>query len=161
MQLSVQTPRKFLNPLLSQKSIVLSEFDSFKAALGKYVQDVQRQAVMKQTEPNIVTNALKPFMDQLGYTSQAYSQNGQSGIDLAIMKANAVSVIIEAKKVGSKEMITQHDLNHKAFHEAIFYFMRERDKGNDALTHIVITDFYEWFVFDAKDFVDLATKMDT
>jgi adenine-specific DNA-methyltransferase len=54
--------------------------------------------------------------------------------------------------VGSKDMITAHDLNKKAFHEAIFYFMQERSRKNDKLAHIVITDFQEWYVFDAKDF---------
>lgn len=154
MQLSAQTPRKFLNPLLSQKSIVSSEFEAFKAALVKYAQDVQQQKTTKQTETTIVAGALMPFFqtNSLGYNCRPYSQKGQSGIDLAILSGGDVAVIIEAKVVGSKDMITKHDLNRKAFHEAIFYFMQEREKGNDKLTHIVITDFYEWFVFDAKDF---------
>lgn len=154
MQLSVKKPRKFLNPLLSQKSIVLNEFEAFKTALVKYGQDVQQQKATKQTETTIVAGALMPFLQttSLGYQCRPYSQKGQSGIDLAILSGTDVVVIIEAKVVESKDMITAHDLNRKAFHEAIFYFMQERDKGNDKLTHVVITDFYEWFVFDAKDF---------
>ena len=154
MQLSVQTPRKFLNPLLSQKSISSSVFLGFKAALVKYALDVQRLKAEKQTEANIVAGALTHFLrsDSLGYNCRPHSQKGQSGIDLAILSGNDVAVIIEAKVVGSKDMISKHDLNRKAFHEAIFYFMQEREKGNDKLTNIAITDFYEWFVFDAKDF---------
>lgn len=155
MQLNVQTPRKFLNPLLSQKSVVSTDVEAFKAALGKYVQDVKQQLSEKQSEPNIVTGALSPFLtaNPLNYSCRPYSQKGQSGIDLAILSgAEAVTIIIEAKAVGSKDMITTHDLNRKAFHEAIFYFMQERVKKNNALTHIVVTDFYEWFIFDAKDF---------
>jgi adenine-specific DNA-methyltransferase len=49
-------------------------------------------------------------------------------------------------------MITAIDMNQKAFHEAILYFMRERENGNDNLCHIAITDFNNWFIFDAKDF---------
>jgi hypothetical protein len=154
MQLNVQTPRKFLNPLLSQKSVVSTDVEAFKAALAKYVEDVQQLTATRQSEPNIVAGALMPFLQAvpLGYNCRPHSQKGQSGIDLAILSGNDVTVIIEAKAVGSKDMITAHDLNKKAFHEAIFYFMQERDKGNDKLTHIVITDFYQWFVFDAKDF---------
>ena len=154
MQLNIQTPRKFLNPLLSQKSVVSTDVDAFKAALEKYVQDVKQQLSEKQSEPNIVTGALAPFLtaNPLGYSCRPYSQKGQSGIDLAVLSGNDVAVIIEAKAVGSKDMITKHDLNRKAFHEAIFYFLQERARKNDKVTHIVITDFYEWFVFDAKDF---------
>ncbi|MDH6185307.1 Eco57I restriction-modification methylase domain-containing protein [Polaromonas sp. CG_23.6] len=154
MQISIQTPRKFLNPLLSQKSIVSSDFEEFKVAALKYVQDVQQQRASKQSEPNIVAGALMPFLQSnpLAYNCRPYSQKGQSGIDLAILTGNDINVIIEAKVVGSKDMITVHDLNRKSFHEAIFYFMQERERGNDKLTHIIITDFYAWFVFDAKDF---------
>lgn len=162
MQISIQSPRKFLNSLLSQKSIVSSEFEVFKAALVKYAQDVQQQKESRQSEPNIVAGALMPFLqaNPLTYNCRPHSQKGQSGIDLAILSGTDVAVIIEAKVVGSKDMITAHDLNRKAFHEAIFYFMQERERGNDKLTHIVITDFYEWFVFDAKDFDRLFWRND-
>ncbi len=162
MQSSIQTPRKFLNPLLSQKSIVSTEFEIFKAALVKYAQDVQQLKATKQTETTIVAGALMPFLQEnpLAYNCRPYSQKGQSGIDLAILIGDDVAVIIEAKVVGSKDMITAHDLNRKAFHEAIFYFMQEREKSNDKLTHIVITDFYEWFVFDAQDFDRLFWRND-
>jgi adenine-specific DNA-methyltransferase len=154
MKLNIQTPRKFLNPLLSQKSVVATDVEAFKAAMVKYVQDVQELTATKQSEPNIVAGALMPFLQAtpMTYDCRPHSQKGQSGIDLAILNGKDVAVIIEAKAVGSKDMITAHDLNRKAFHESIFYFMKERDKGNDKLTNIVITDFYQWFVFDAKDF---------
>lgn len=154
MQLNIQTPRKFLNPLLSQKSVVSTDVDAFKAALGTYVENVQQLTASKQSEPNIVAGALMPFLQAvpLGYNCRPHSQKGQSGIDLAILSGKDVTVIIEAKAVGSKDMITAHDLNKKAFHEAIFYFMQERSRKNDKLAHIVITDFQEWYVFDAKDF---------
>jgi type II restriction/modification system DNA methylase subunit YeeA len=154
MQLAIQTPRKFLNPLLSQKGVISNDVAAFKAALKIYVQNVQQLKASKQTEPNIVAGALMPFLraNPLAYNCRPHSQSGQSGIDLAILNRSDVAVIIEAKVVGSKDMIAAHDLNKKSFHEAIFYFMQERDRGNDKLTHIVITDFYEWFVFDAKDF---------
>lgn len=154
MQLNVQTPRKFINPLLSQKSVVSTDVDAFKAALGTYVENVQQLTASKQSEPNIVAGALMPFLQAvpLGYNCRPHSQKGQSGIDLAILSGKDVTVIIEAKAVGSKDMITAHDLNKKAFHEAIFYFMQERSRKNDKLAHIVITDFQEWYVFDAKDF---------
>ena len=75
MQLSVQTPRKFLNPLLSQKSISSSVFLGFKAALVKYALDVQRLKAEKQTEANIVAGALTHFLrsDSLGYNCRPHA----------------------------------------------------------------------------------------
>ena len=152
MKLIIQKPRNFINALLSKKSIDKTQFDAFTLGLKKYVRDINLQTLATQSEPNIVTNVLKPFVDSLHYKSEAYSQKGQSGIDLAIKKENHISVIFEVKKPNSAEMISEANLNKKAFHESILYFMRERDKGNNYLCHIVITDFKNWFIFDAKDY---------
>jgi adenine-specific DNA-methyltransferase len=152
MQLKTRTPRDFINALLSKKSIHPAPFAAFKQAVQDFVQAAKNQHASGQTEPNMVTNALKPFIDSLGYNSSPYSQKGQIGIDLVIQQNGKPAVIIEAKRPSSREMMTEQDVNKKAFHEAVYYFMRERDAGNDGLTSVVVTDFDNWFVFDAKDF---------
>ena len=149
---NIKTPREFINPLLAKKSIDKVKFDSFKEYLEKYKNTIDTQHSTNQTEPNIVSNALQPFIQNLDYIAEVHSQNGQSGIDLAIKKNHQVAVVIEAKKYQDKDMITKNDLDKKSFHEAILYFFRERDKGNNSVFYIIITDFYGWFVFDAKDF---------
>lgn len=152
MKINIKKVRDFINPLLSKKSIDKSKFEKFSENLINYKREIESQHASKQTEPNIVTNALKPFIDSLGYQSVAYSQTGQSGIDLAILKDYKPAAIFETKAFQSNGMITRDNLNKKAFHEAILYFMRERDRGNVSIFHIVITDFFNWFIFDAKDF---------
>lgn len=152
MKIKIKKPRDFINPLLSRKSIEQAEIQAFENALDEYLKSMAAQTASKQTEPNIVTNTLKPFLDSIGHISQAHSQIGQSGIDLTITRDGRPAVIIEAKLPDSREMITSEDLNKKAFHEAVLYFMRERKRGNDCLFHVIVTDFYNWFVFDAKDF---------
>ncbi len=149
------TPRKFLSPLLSKRNISSSDYGSFIESLDHYLHALREQLSTKQSEPNIVTNALKPFFESLGYSAQAHSQKGQSGIDLALIEDNRPAVIIEAKVPGSQAMIAPGDINRKAFHEAVLYFMRERAQGNLTLYHVIVTDFYRWFVFDAKDFEKL------
>lgn len=158
MKLNAKKPRDFINPLLSKKSASPARFEAFKEAFNKYRASIDEQHHGKQTEPNIVSNALKPFIEALGFASEAYSQKGQSGIDLAIMHNGAPAVIFEAKRRDSAEMISVSKVNTKAFQEAVLYFMRERANGNQALFHVVITDFYKWFVFDAKDFDRLFWK---
>lgn len=123
MKLITKTARDFINPLLSRKSIDEDSFKQFKQSLESYKKSLAEQLATKQTEPNIVTNSLKPYFDALGYNSQSYSQKGQSGIDLAIIKDLKPAVVIEAKAPNSKDMITQNDLYKKAFYEAIFYWV--------------------------------------
>lgn len=161
LALRVKKPREFINPLLSKKSVSPTKFDEFKNNFSKYRLAIDSQHASKQSEPNIVSNALKPFVESLGFTCSVYSQRGQSGIDLVILNNNTPSVIFEAKKHGSGDMISSTCVNTKAFHESVLYFMRERDKGNQILCHVVITDFYGWFVFDAKDFDRLFWKNPT
>ena len=152
MKLNPQKPRNFINPLLSRKPVDAEKFNTFKLALAHYKKSLADQIATKQTEPNIVTNSLKPFLDSFGYQSEPYSQKGQISIDLAVMQNLKPSVIIEAKMPNSGEMIEASGLNKKSFRQAIMYFMNERAKDNKALFHIIVTDFNNWFVFDAKDF---------
>jgi len=38
-------------------------------------------------------------------------------------------------------------------HEAILYYLKERiDENNNEIKHIIITNIYEWFIFNAYDF---------
>ncbi len=158
MKINVKKPREFINPLLSKRSVSPASFAAFKSQYFKYCEQIDAQHSGRQSEPNIVSNALKPFIDALGYTSNSYSQKGQSGIDLAIMHNNAPAVIIEAKRHGSAEMISSAKFNTKALHEAALYFIRERAIGNQVIFHVIITDFYSWYIFDAKDFDRLFWK---
>ena len=152
MKSDIKTPRDFLNPLLAKKSIDKTKFDAFNSNLQIYVNGIHSQHTSGQSEPNIVSNTLQPFIQSLNYIAEVHSQKGQSGIDLAIKKEHKVSVVIEAKKYQDRDMITKEDLHKKSFYELILYFMRERHQGNQNIYHVIITDFYSWFVFDAKDF---------
>jgi len=152
MKLITLKPRNFINPLLSRKSVDEKSFNKFKLNFKLYQDALDTQLKGGQTEPNIVTNVLKPFVDSLGYKSENYSQKGQISIDLAVMQGNLPTVIFEVKRPNSNDMIAEGGINKKAFQQAIYYFMNERAKNNKTLFHIVITDFFNWFVFDAKDF---------
>ena len=136
MKVSIQKPRNFINPLLSRKAVNAEKFNAFKLALEHYKKSLADQISTKQTEPNIVTNTLKPFLDSFGFLSEAYSQKGQISIDLAVIQNSKPLVIIEAKMPNSADMILAHDLHKKSFFQAIMYFMNERAKHNTSLFHL-------------------------
>ncbi len=71
-------------------------------------------------------------------------------------------VLFEAKKPSNPEMVTSTNLNTKAMHEIILYYLRERiEHHNNDIKYIVITNIYEWFVFDAPVFEKLFFKNNT
>jgi hypothetical protein len=70
-----------------------------------------------------------------------------------------VGIIFETKKPTrtiNAEMPRLDNLNTKAFQQLVLYFLRERvtDK-NLEIKHLIVTNIYEWFIFDAKIFEEL------
>lgn len=153
MKLTPRSIVQFLPKALLDRSIESSAFASFQTALIGYKQALSKLA--DQTEPTIVSSALKPFIDSFGYTSRPFDQAGQSGIDLAIMRGDKPAVIIEAKAPNASEMISTDDPHKKAFAEAFLYYARERKNSNLGIKTIIITDFYRWYVFKNTAFDQL------
>jgi hypothetical protein len=80
-------------------------------------------------------------------------------IDLAIFNGNNTTakpaVIIEMKSLtNAAEMFSEQHPNTKALQELVYYFMQEYIYSkNREIKYLVITNFDEWYFFDAKDFV--------
>jgi len=50
-------------------------------------------------------------------------------------------------------MPTSENINTKAFQELILYYLQERiTNKNIEIKYLVITDIFEWFIFNANDF---------
>ncbi len=75
-------------------------------------------------------------------------------IDSAILNdKNKVEVIIEFKALKNpNEFIKKGDLNVKALHESLFYYLIERRKGNNNLKHLVLATIKELYIIDANEF---------
>ena len=143
MKLTIQTPRDFINPLLSKRSVIQSDIEKFKIQLKELLHVNIAESEEHQK------NAVRDFLVH----SFGYTINTKGKIDWAIFQNGQVEVLIEAKRLDNvSEMITPSELNRKALHEAILYFMQERDEGNHNLKHIIILTAFKWFIFDAKEF---------
>ena len=105
---------------------------------------------------------LKDFLTKTAYSD--YFINTKERIDLVIHidknQTSNVGVIIEVKNPGNKtEMPAFDDLNKKAMQELLLYFLRERvTYKNYEIKHLIVTNLYEWFIFDAKEFEKLAEE---
>lgn len=75
-------------------------------------------------------------------------------IDSAIVNENnEVAVIIEFKALKNpNEFIKKGDLNVKAFHESLFYYLIERKEGNNNLKHLILATIKELYIIDANEF---------
>lgn len=145
--------KDFFNPYYLKKQITQNEFDSFKKLLNIYLADLENSK--NQNEDYLVANALAPFLKALNFnTVIKHKQKGKSEIDLSLINKEELEVIIEAKKQGSKEFITPNSLNSKALCESILYYLREREH-NFNLKFIIITNFYEFYIFKARVFEEL------
>lgn len=75
-------------------------------------------------------------------------------IDSAILNENnKVEVIIEFKALKNpNEFIKKGDLNVKALHESLFYYLMERKNSNNNLKHLILATIKELYIIDANEF---------
>ena len=148
-------PRKALNKAFLKIKPSRSLIENFKTNLIG-VLDAINEKETEEFHKNLVIDFLKKT-----YYDPNYFVNTKGRNDLVIhngkdAKTN-VGVIIEAKSPSNKsEMINSLNLNGKALHELVLYYMRERiTHKNTELKHLVVTNIHEWFVFDAQLFNNL------
>ncbi|RVZ45781.1 DUF7149 domain-containing protein [Helicobacter pylori] len=75
-------------------------------------------------------------------------------IDSAILNDNGkVEVIIEFKALKNpNEFIKKGDLNVKALHESLLYYLIERKEGNNNLKRLILGTIKELYIIDANEF---------
>ncbi|MCX6244883.1 MAG: Eco57I restriction-modification methylase domain-containing protein [Bacteroidetes bacterium] len=143
------SPRKSLNKAYLKVKPTRSEIELFKKNLIGLLDGLDES----ESEEH-VKNDLGDFLKNTFYHPKFYI-NTKERTDLVIHNGNDsksfAGVLIEAKKPSNKaEMIRPDNLNAKAFHELILYYLRERiTNHNLEIKHLVATNIYEWYVFDA------------
>ncbi|MDP1622794.1 MAG: Eco57I restriction-modification methylase domain-containing protein [Bacteroidales bacterium] len=151
MQLTLLSPRKSLNKAYLKVKPSRCEIELFKANLIKLLDGLDES----ESEEHL-KNDLSDFLKNTFY--QKFYINTKGRNDLVIHNGpdakNLAGVLIEAKKPSNKsEMIRPDNLNAKAFHELILYYLRERiTNHNLEIRHLAATNIYEWYVFDASLF---------
>ncbi|MEX2590628.1 MAG: Eco57I restriction-modification methylase domain-containing protein, partial [Chitinophagales bacterium] len=145
-------PRKALNKAFLKVKPHRAEIEHFKSNL-KQLLDRSNDTESEEFHKNLVTDFLKKT-----YYEPNHFINTKGRNDLVIhngSKANSpVGVIVEAKKPTNKnEMLGKENINTKAFHELVLYYLRERiEHKNLEVRHLIATNIYEWFIFDASVF---------
>jgi len=150
-----KTIKQALNPGFLKQKPERKEIELFKKELVALLDRID----LKESEEfhkNLITDFLNPV-----YYRDNYYINTKGKNDLVIHNgkdaASSVGVLIEVKRPTNKtEMVTHDNLDVKSFQELVLYYLQERKTGkNFELRYLMITNVYEWFVFDAQDFEKL------
>ena len=147
MKLNAITPNRSINKAYRKEKVGRSDIELFKKNLKEFLASINE----KESEEHVKNNVTN-FLYQTYY--QGKNQiNTKGRIDLAIYEEKKPVVIIEAKRPNSTDMVSLKNLNAKAMHELMLYYLRERiEEGNTDIKFLVATNMYEWFVFDASVF---------
>jgi adenine-specific DNA-methyltransferase len=147
------SPNQSLNKAYRKEKVARKDIELFKSKLGEFLESINE----KESEEHVKNNVTK-FLYETYY--QGKNQiNTKGRIDLAIYEDKKPVVIIEAKRPNSPDMVSSKNLNAKAMHELMLYYLRERiEEGNNDIKFLVATNMYEWFVFDALVFEKLFYK---
>ncbi|MBC6410554.1 MAG: Eco57I restriction-modification methylase domain-containing protein [Ekhidna sp.] len=152
MLLNRLKPRKSLNKAFLRVKPNRAEIESFKTGLIQLL-DKTNDTESEEYHKNLVSDFLKET-----YYAPKHFINTKGRKDLVIHNGDkaksTVGVIIEAKKPTNKsEMVTIDKLNAKAFHELVLYYLRERvTQNNLEIKHLIVTNIYEWFIFNVEVF---------
>ena len=161
MKIKILKPKKALNKAFLKVKPHREEIEIFKNQLTTLIDRIN-EAESEEFHKNLVTHFLKRT-----YYDPHYFINTKGKNDLVIHTGknakSPVGVIIETKSpVNRYEMITRDQLNRKALHELILYYLRERIlHKNLEIKHLIITNIYEWFLFDATLFEQLFAQNKT
>jgi very-short-patch-repair endonuclease len=154
-------PKQSINKAYLKVKPNRSAIESFKTHLSTLL-DRSNDTESEEFHKNLISEFLKKT-----YYDPNHFVNTKGRNDLVIYNGNSakstVGVIIEAKKPGNKaEMVSKERLNAKAFQELVLYYLRERiTEKNLEVKHLIITNVYEWFIFDAVLFDRLFAQNKT
>lgn len=146
--------KRFYNFRVDENSIniFMSNLKKYSKMTSKAISDGESEEHLK----NLTNLFLKAI-----YSSDKYEINTDKRIDSVIKVNGQVQALIENKKPSNRgEMVSINNINTKALHEILFYYMVEtRDvdgtkvkrKPNVEIRRCIITDTQNWVMIDANE----------
>ncbi len=152
MKLNIINIRKSINKAFLKVKPNRAQIENFKKNILSLYDQIN-ESESEEYHKNIISK----FLSDTYYAPNHYI-NTKGRTDLVIHNgkdsSTTVGVLIETKKPSNKsEMPTKDNLNAKALQELILYYLRERISGkNIEVKHLIVTNIYEWFIFNVNDF---------
>jgi len=152
MKLEIINPNIALNKAYAKLSLNRDDIELFKKNLIRLFARIN-ESESEEHNKNIVSSFLT---DTFYKTDYEINTAGRKDLVIHLGKSSSepVAVIIEAKRPDDKAgMIINQKANVKSVHELIHYYLHERHiKNNKEIRYLIITDIYQWYIFDASEF---------
>lgn len=148
MYFKILNPKQSLNKAYLKQKISRENIELFKKNFGILTQKINPNESEEHLK-NIVSDFLKDT-----WYKDSFEINTKGRNDLVIHTGKSskdpVGLIIEVKRPGNtSEMFKDGELNVKALHELVLYYLRERiDYKNTEIRYLVVTNIYEWYIID-------------
>lgn len=158
MEYTKLKPRQVLNKAFLKAKPNRSDMERFKKKLQELFDRID-PAESEEFHKNLLTD----FLKKTGY-DPGFFINTKGRNDLVIHNDKTakapVGVIVEAKNPSNQnEMMRLDRINVKALQELLLYYLRERITNNNLeIRHLIVTNVYEWFIFDAQVFEQCFAK---
>ena len=155
----IYSPSEFLKEKKLREIRVEPEvFAKFKEALSNHLPPKPDNDPESNYEDN-----LKALLEDTFYKGKnKIARRKGVNTDLNIFEDNTTSsspvVLIEMKRPSEKnDMLSKDNLNRKALHELILYYLTELEDNdhNNAIRWLIASNGYEWFIFDESLFREL------
>ncbi|WP_395148250.1 Eco57I restriction-modification methylase domain-containing protein [uncultured Helicobacter sp.] len=137
------------NPTTQSLNTFEKHLDYFLAQCHKHT--AQDTSESEEFQKNLIADFLK----------QAFSYpkiNTKHKIDLAIYEDDEVKTFFEVKSIANKSEFPKstQSLDSKALYEALLYYMREQNEGNNNLKCILLCNVESFYLISAKEFEKLS-----
>ncbi|OGX91412.1 type IIG restriction enzyme/methyltransferase [Hymenobacter coccineus] len=136
----------------------LAAFQKQLAELHRHLDPTQRE---KHGEKHIITFLERVTGPPVHPDAPVRYGNSKGDRDLVLhfgdTAASPVGLIMEVKgSKNTREMLAPDGLNRKAFQELVYYYCEDQAAGEAAeLSRLIVTTGFEWYIFDARDFLRL------
>ncbi len=145
---------KLINPKDAVKSdkqtIEKENINSLQKGIKTLLEKLDKDTTAKEEHSERV--GIMSFLKTADYDDADFAFE-EGKIDLAIKANNKFGVLFETKSsLETKDMISHDNLNVKPMQQVIYYYLQQRTSGNNEIKHIIVTNGYDWYIFDALDF---------
>lgn len=138
---------------LNTMALKSEDYTRFIASLHRHIAP---RGELSSSSEKVIESHIRDFLKDAFYDNGYYvGKKDETNTDLCIFSGNSekgtAEVLIECKnpKADNHEMIDDDHLNRKALHEVITYYMEELSRGNYDVKYLVVTNGYDWFIFEA------------
>lgn len=155
----ILTPNQSVLKAYLKESVSLNELQAFRNAMQTLFMRIN-PSESEEFNKNLVID----FLSQSLYKCNSYMVNTYYRTDLAIysnvnLHNGHPMVLFEFKGPSRPDMVSINDLKKKSLYELVLYYIREEiQKKNTDVKHLIITNCWEYFIFEKKLFYQLFAK---